>query len=175
MSAAVASRNTTAQGQINKANELLREVAGVNGEYANQVWSELKARWATETCTFAFVSEQITAMIECKRAARQLSERTDVPQVNDGRYAIGPAEDTKFYRVTNKDGRYKIFAYASEQQHPVRNWGTMLAILTEIAKVGEQAAALRFGVELQHCFSCGRALTDPVSRAAGQGPDCRRG
>lgn len=165
--------NTRAQGQVDKCNELLAEVARVNGEYANQIWAELKARWAAGTCTFAFVSEQIGDMIDAKKAARKLQTVTDVPEVPAGRYAVtGTDGTTKFYRVTTKDG-FKLFIYASDTQHIVKPWNVVLAVLRQIAQDGVGAAALRFGVESSHCYECGRRLTDETSRELGIGPDCR--
>lgn len=164
--------NTTAQGQIAKANELLAEVAEVNAEFANQTWRELKARWANGTCTFEFVSAKIAALIEAKKTARRIETLTNRPSVPTGRYAAGPAEATKFYRVVNKDGRYTLFVYASDEQHLISNWGTVLLVLREI-EANPQAAAERFGKEIGRCYKCGRTLTDPVSRELGVGPDCR--
>lgn len=168
--------NTTAKGQIDKCNELLHEVADTNGEYANQVWADLKARWAQGNCTFEFVSAQISAMIEAKKAARELDRARitqNVPQIPDGRYAVtGSDGTTKFYRVTTKGG-YKLFVYASDNQHIVKPWRVVLAVLRQIDADGVQAAALRFGTELGRCFTCGRLLTDETSRSVGQGPDCR--
>lgn len=176
MSAAAATpRNTQAEGQIAKANELLAEIALVNGEYANQVWAELKARWAVGTCTFEFVSGQIKAMIDAKRSSRRLASVPSLPQVADGRYAVEHEGVLKFYRVTRKGG-YKLFVYASDNQHLVSNFNTMLDVLRLIEADeadGTKAAQLRFGRKFGRCYSCGRGLTDPISREAGQGPDCR--
>lgn len=178
MSAAAASpaRNTTAQGQIAKANELLAEIALVNGEYANQVWAELKSRWATDTCTFAFVSSRITAMIDAKKASRRLVAVPNLPQVADGRYAVDHEDTLKFYRVTRKGG-YKLFVYASDAQHLVSNFRTVLDVLRLIEAAeadGTKAAQIRFGREFGACYVCGRGLTDAGSRAAGIGPDCSK-
>jgi hypothetical protein len=164
--------NTTAQGQIAKANELLAEVAEVNAEFANQTWRELKARWANGTCTFEFVSDKISALIEAKKTALRIQTAPERPNVPTGRYAAGPEDATKFYRVVNKDGRYSLFVYASDEQHLISNWATVLHVLREI-EVDPQAAAVRFGKEIGRCYACGRTLTDPVSRELGLGPDCR--
>lgn len=178
MSAAAASptSNTTAKGQIAKANELLAEIADVNGEYANQVWAELKNRWAHNTCTFAFVSSRITAMIDAKKSARRLVAVPNLPQVADGRYAVDHEGTLKFYRVTRKGG-YKLFVYASDNQYLVSNFNTMLAVLRLIEADeadGTKAAQIRFGVKFGACYECGRGLTDATSRARGLGPDCAK-
>lgn len=166
--------NTRAQGQIAKCKELLVEIAEVNGEYANQVWAELKARWAVGTCTFEFVSGQISEMIDAKKATRKLqSIREEVPQIPDGRYAVtGSDGTTKFYRVTTKGG-FKVFIFASDNQHIVKPWNVVLAVLRQIAQDGIEAAAIRFGIESSRCYQCGRRLTDATSRELGIGPDCR--
>lgn len=168
--------NTTAKGQIAKTNELLQEVADLDSDseaYAQQVWRELKARWANKTCTFEFVSSKIGEMIEAKKTAHKIETSVSRPVVPSGRYAIGPADHTKFYRVVNKGGRYTLFAYASDTQHLVSNWSTVLLVLRTIENEDLKAAAVRFGTELEHCYRCGRALTDPTSRELGIGPDCR--
>jgi hypothetical protein len=166
--------NTRAQGQIAKANELLAEVAEVNGEYANQVWSQLKARWAANTCTFEFVSAQISALIDAKKASAKLAETPNLPDVPAGRYAVtGGDGATKFYRVgRDKKGALTLFVYASDTQHPITVVRTIIAILAQIANDGVEAAQLRWGREIGRCFTCGRVLTDEVSRERGQGPDC---
>lgn len=168
--------NTATPGQVKTGRELLDELtAEGNPEFAQQVWEQLTSAWAASTCTFEFVSGHISAMIDAKRAAKRL-QQSDIktPVVTDGRYAVSGADGTtKFYRVVNKGGSYKLFVYASDQQHLIGNWRTVLGILMQIAADGEQAAALRFGTELGRCYTCGRTLTDATSRALGQGPDCR--
>lgn len=176
MAAATRTRtgNTHATGQIAKANELLKELAEVNGEYANQVWADLKARWANNTCTFEFVSEHIGAMIDAKKASRHLRVVPNLPQIPDGRFAVtGGDGTTKFYRLTtDKGGDRKLFVYASDVQHLISKVGIVVAILRQIEIDGVEAAAVRFGIESQRCFTCGRRLTDADSMSRGQGPDC---
>jgi hypothetical protein len=179
MSAAAAHQNrihnTTAEGQIAKANELLRELAEINGDYANQVWAELKSAWAQDSCSFRFVSSKIVAMLEAKKASRHLfAVPAERPTTPSGRYAItGPDGATKFYRVVNENGRITLFVYASSEQHLVSNWKNITSILKQIEADGLKAAAKRFGNEMGSCSECGRPLTDEVSRELGIGPVCR--
>jgi hypothetical protein len=169
--------NTTAQGQIETANELLREVAEVNGEYANQVWAEFKRTWAQNACTFELVSARIQGMIDMKRASRHLRVVQDLPQIPDGRYAITGADgSTDFYRVTrnNKSKELRVFLYVSDDQRPVTPAARIEKVLRQIAKDGIEAANLRWALEMVRCRRCGAQLTDQNNpyRAQGYGPEC---
>jgi hypothetical protein len=176
MSTQTATQNTTRPGQIAKANELLAEVAEVNGEYANQVWAEFKRTWARNECTFELVSARIGEMIDAKRAATKISQAVDLPEVPKGRYAVtGVNGSTDFYRVTlDKNGQYKVFLYVSDAQRPVTNWHVAIKVLRQIAKDGVEAAATRWGLEMVRCHRCGAQLTDEGNpfRHLGLGPEC---
>jgi hypothetical protein len=167
--------NTRAPGQVTKAVELISEIRDINPEWVEARRALLNGRWVAGTATFEFVSSCITEMIAFKRANVQLNAVRDLPQVPDGRYAVtGTDGVTKFYRVTNKGGHYRLFVYASDTQHPLNNWSTAVSVLRQIDADGIEKAAVRFGVELGSCYRCGRTLTDPTSRALGIGPDCRQ-
>lgn len=179
MSAAAATttriHNTTAAGQIVKANELIAEIALIDHDYATEVWAELKARWAEDACSYKFVSGHISRMIEAKKSRCEIIATTqDRPSVPSGRYAITGADGTtKFYRVLNDKGHYVVKVYASDALHLVPSYKAMVSILRQIEKDGIEVAQARYARESTRCFSCGRKLTDPVSIEAGQGLDCR--
>lgn len=167
--------NTRADGQIAFANKLLAEVNEVNHEYALQVWAEFKATWATDTCTFALVSDRINGLLDAKKNAARSATEVNRPTVPSGRYAIdGTKADasTRYFRVVNENGHYTVFAYASDNQHPVRNYAAMMTVLREIEAAGIEAAAVRFGQESHRCYVCGRRLTRDHAKAAGIGDDC---
>lgn len=167
--------NTTADKQIKLCNDLLHEVAEVNPDYANQVWADLKARWAKNACTFGFVSNHITGMIAAKKNAARSATEQNRPEVPSGRYAIdGTKADasTRYFRVVNDDGHYNVFAYASDVQHQVRDYRAMIEILRQIQAYGIHEAELRFGRESHRCYECGRRLTRDHAKEAGIGDDC---
>lgn len=97
--------------------------------------------------------------------------------VEAGRYAILVDGVTKFYRITKGKGRWAgktfIEAQASDDHYPVRNPKAREEILAAIA-ANPAEAAMRYGVELGHCYRCGRTLTDETSRSLGIGPECRK-
>lgn len=104
-------------------------------------------------------------------------ERTPLPEVPEGRYAVVDPTDgvLKFYRVDRPTegrwaGRTFVKVQASDELHRVSYTRTS-AVLAEIAK-DPRAASLRYGQELGKCGVCGRTLTDESSRSAGIGPIC---
>lgn len=183
MSAAAASttrrrqigQNTRAEGQINKAIELIGEMREINPEWVEERRTEMNTRWRTGTCTYEYVSDQITAMIDAKRASRTVANIDALPVVSSGRYATGERGATKFYRVINNNGRYNVFRYISDQQKQMTVPNAIHAALSNIARDGEQVASLRWAMEMTRCSDCGRALTDQENNpyySQGLGPDC---
>jgi len=104
------------------------------------------------------------------------------PAVPDGFYAVDNSDgDTAFYRVKNGKKPGVVFVdqvlgggfgnrlVREPAPHKIRP-----AILNRIVEAGFEAAAKRFGQDMQTCFRCGRHLTDEVSRKEGIGPECRK-
>lgn len=98
--------------------------------------------------------------------------KVDVPE---GRYAIGPVGETKFYSVEKGEGRWKGYTFvkvqASDDLYNIRNRQERERILAEIGQDVE-AAMVRYGKELGHCGVCNRTLTKPESIARGMGRIC---
>jgi hypothetical protein len=91
----------------------------------------------------------------------------DVPE---GRYALamdGSPGEIKFFTV-----RQVTFVdqHSSDERYSVKG-ARRADVLARIAADPKTAAVL-FGKETNHCFKCGRELTDPVSRELGIGPTC---
>ena len=92
-----------------------------------------------------------------------------------GYYAVPYQDVLRFYRVAEGKGKYAgrtfINRYRSDFQNRVQRTeqeAVVKAILRDPA-----AARKRFAEETAHCWTCGRRLTDELSRSLGQGPDCR--
>lgn len=166
--------NTNREGQINKAIELIGELREINPEWVEEQRAEMNSRWTQGTCDFNYVSAQITAMIDAKRASRTVATKRDVPVVSSGRYAIGAEGDAKCYRVVNKDGSYHVFSYHSDNQKQMVNWTAIVNVLRAIARDGEEAAGVRFGRVMKKCRTCGHAIHDESNPyySQGYGPDC---
>jgi hypothetical protein len=124
------------------------------------------------TSTWAYEQTQkVFDLLKDLRAAANEPKARETHTVPTGRYAVGPAEATKFYRVVVSDNFTKVQVQASDDLHDLR-WNVALPILRQIEDAGIEAARTRYGVEIGRCWRCGRTLTDPDSRAQGIGPDC---
>lgn len=108
--------------------------------------------------------------------AEVATDKRDAAGVAEGRYAVEEDGVLKFLRVTEGKARWAgrtfVEIQASDDRYAVRNPARRNALLAAIA-ADPEAAATRYGVELGHCYRCGRTLTDETSRALGIGPDCR--
>lgn len=93
--------------------------------------------------------------------------------VPEGRYAIdwaadGAAEDIKFYQIKSA----VLYAQASDELWPIKDTEHVAKVL-EAVKADPKAASILYGIKLEHCGICGRALTVGESRELGIGPICR--
>lgn len=108
---------------------------------------------------------------------RPPSQRSPIPDVPAGRYAVEFEGRLMFYRVDRPtEGRWAGYTflkvYASDETHAIREPMKRARILNRILEDGPQAAMLRYGREIGSCGHCGRTLTDEDSRARGIGPIC---
>jgi hypothetical protein len=167
-------RNTNREGQIAKAIELIAEMREINPEWVEERRAEMNGRWTQGTCTFEYVSDQITAMIDAKRASRQVSAHQNVPMVSSGRYAFGEEGNVKYYRVVNDGGSYNVFRYQSDTQHQMTAPIAILNVLRAIARDTEPVAALRWATGMKRCWACGKKIHDESNPyySQGLGPDC---
>lgn len=175
---------STRQGEI--IDGLLNQLAEMDAEISAEWREALREMYLGKNFSQVKASETMAEIKETVRnyraanwnAAKELAAQQEQarPEVPAGRYAVDTNEGhTGFYRVgVAKSGRITLFVYASDAQHEVKPWSTVVAILRKIEAAGLAAAQLRFGQEFEHCYRCGRGLTDEVSRQAGMGPDCRK-
>jgi hypothetical protein len=158
--------------------DLVKQIGAYDAERGTELWLDMRARH-TQGMTVGEASSAIDALKD-ERGALRLAQQVDPaedrgtarPQVPAGRYAIDNAEGkTAFYRVAEKDGLLTVFVYASDAQHKLP-WKTALPVLRKIEEYGLHAASVRFGVESETCYKCGKRLTREHTRAAGIGDDC---
>jgi hypothetical protein len=167
--------------QIDFLVDLVKQIGAYDAECGHELWMDMRARQAAGL-VFAEAAAQIDDFKAFRNELRQtqLSDpaedrgtpRPARPQVPAGRYAIDNAEGkTAFYRVAEKDGLLTVFVYASDAQHKLP-WKTALPVLRKIEKYGLHEASVRFGVESETCYKCGKRLTREHTRAVGIGDDC---
>lgn len=91
-----------------------------------------------------------------------------------GYYCVEYNDALRFYRVKEGKGyyagRFFIDRFKSDELRNI----TMVEKIAVLATINADpaVAAMRFAIEQTRCFSCGRMLTDEVSRLRGQGSDC---
>jgi hypothetical protein len=124
--------------------------------------------------------DELKAMADASQGGSQPTrtggslERHNVPA---GRYAVtGNDGQTVFVKVDRPTegqwkGRIFVKVQASETYHRTDR-RTADTLLGKIAADGIEASRTRYGVELGHCWRCGRTLTNDRTRAAGIGDDC---
>lgn len=92
-----------------------------------------------------------------------------------GYYALrtpGTADEIHYYRITRSTKGYiKVQEKAGPALHPV-DYRRSIEVVRMIADA-PQAALNLFADTLEKCYRCSTDLTDPISRAARMGPDCR--
>lgn len=98
--------------------------------------------------------------------------------LEDGCYAVERAGTLYFYRaVTKSEGRWAgrqfINRFKSDDLLPIARRESEEARALILADVA--AARARFVAETNHCYQCGKRLTDVISRGLGIGPKCRAG
>lgn len=102
------------------------------------------------------------------------SPAVDVPA---GRYAVeGDDGELKFYRVDRPtEGRWAGYTFvkvqAGDEFHRLPSRRTEEGVLAKIA-ADPKAAAVAYGKAIGRCSSCGRTLTNNISRELGIGPVC---
>jgi len=91
-----------------------------------------------------------------------------------GYYCVEYNDALRFYRVKEGKGyyagRFFIDRFKSDELRNI-TMAEKIAVLSSI-NADPAVAAMRFAIEKTRCFSCGRMLTDEVSRLRGQGADC---
>lgn len=91
-----------------------------------------------------------------------------------GYYCVEYNDALRFYRVKEGKGyyagRFFIDRFKSDELRNI-TMAEKIAVLSSI-NADPAVAAMRFAIEQTRCFSCGRMLTDEVSRLRGQGADC---
>jgi DNA polymerase-3 subunit epsilon len=97
---------------------------------------------------------------------------TSVPE---GRYAIRAEDNTVgFFLVQKGTGKWDGYTFlkrqAGDEELPVK--GAARGQIMAAIEKNPKAAAVLYGTELGVCGLCGKALTDPESRAVGIGPVC---
>lgn len=188
------------QGQQDKLKELLVELAVFDRTHATKLWETLRDAEAKDELTSTAASLMITSLIQTVRVAKrtaegkallasattvsaeegieiakQRNEREDVPSIPEGRYAVATdAGHLAFYRVSvnEKSGYVTVELQVSENFQKLP-WAQTKTILRKIAEVGVLEASMTYGREMEICGRCGRALTNPQSRAEGIGPTCK--
>lgn len=132
-----------------------------------------------------YLAELLTGATEpnpaqASRIIEALLELPALPAVDvpAGRYALDTEDGVKFYTVARPTegkwaGRLFLNVQASDDEWPVKNAATKLAVLRQIG-ADVHGAMLRYGLELGACGKCGRTLTDETSRAMGIGPECAK-
>lgn len=173
------SQRPSTPGQIKFLTDLVTQIAEFDTDRARALWMELREQQASGL-VFGAASARIDALkVERAelRAAKNVKRDWQVvdeqPPVPAGRYAIDNEEGaTAFYRVAiSDDGWMTLFVYASDTQHKL-SWKTAQPILKKILAYGLAEASVRFGVESETCYKCGKRLTRTHTRAAGIGDDC---
>jgi hypothetical protein len=126
--------------------------------------------------TVSLASGTIDALIALRKARPASAAPTVVEVMPEPGYYAVPVEGVlKFFTVREGTGRWEgrrfLNRYRSDyldRPGAAERKAAVAAILAD-----PHDAALTFARETVRCFTCGRRLTDAVSRAAGQGPDCR--
>ena len=92
-----------------------------------------------------------------------------------GYYAVPYQDVLRFYRVAAGKGKYegRTFINRDRSDFQDRVYREEQASVIASILADPVAARKRFAVETTHCWTCGRRLTDELSRSLGQGPDCR--
>jgi hypothetical protein len=178
--------------QIDRIKRTLAEIADIQPGKATELRKILNQQYLARTLTRFQASQWVGVVDDIRDELRRRQRAAEAelrdmetgvssqrvaeprPEVPVGRYAV---ENEKgilaFYRVTTDDrGFYRVFVYASDRQHMIKGWTAQKAILRKIETAGIEAAGMRFATEREECRDCGRALTDPESRARGRGEIC---
>jgi hypothetical protein len=97
---------------------------------------------------------------------------TNVPE---GRYAVRADDNSVgFFLVQKGTGKWDGYTFlkrqAGDEELPVK--GAARGQIMAAIEKNPKAAAVLYGTELGVCGMCGKALTDPESRAIGIGPVC---
>jgi hypothetical protein len=112
-------------------------------------------------------------VVEAPKAEVNWKRPVEIPS---GEYAVENAEGVlQFYTVRNIDeGRWAGYTFvdvhSSDERYPLKGHARTFAL--QAIAADPRAAAVRYGHETNHCFRCGKELTDESSREAGIGPIC---
>lgn len=92
----------------------------------------------------------------------------------DGYYCVEYNDALRFYRVKHGKGYFKDrqFLDRFKSDELMRITMTEMRAVLDLINADVAKAQMRFAIEQTRCFSCGRMLTDEVSRLRGQGADC---
>ena len=162
----------------------LRELAADNDDRNTTVnaFGRIAADARDGKLTVGQASELLDSMLDTAKEWR--ADRTKAPvaaspavDVPAGRYAVeGDDGELKFYRVDRPtEGRWAGYTFvqvqAGDDLHRLPSRSTEEGVLRKIA-ADVRAAAIRYGREIGRCSSCGRTLTNNISRELGIGPVC---
>lgn len=173
---AVARRNANSPAtpaQIALVSKLARELYGDDGgSYMIDIAAVLKSRYDTSELIDTLIAESKAA----RAAAPAAAPKGDVVLPEPGYYATDYQGVLRFYAVRAGKGRHEgrrfLNRFRSEQEDRVFR-AEQEAFAAAVEGDGLVEARMRFATELVRCFTCGRMLTDELSRSLGQGPDCR--
>lgn len=171
----VAERRPATQGNFSAARSALASLAAFDQVQRDAVADEwnLAREEGRYTSTWAYEQTQkVFDLLKDLRAAANEPKARETHTVPTGRYAIGPNDNIKFYRVVVSDNGFtKVQVQASDELHDLY-WNTAVPVLRQIEADGIEASRTRYGQKIGRCWRCGRTLTDAVSRSRGIGPDC---
>lgn len=143
--------------------------------------ADIAATWKTELNTardrgqfdIEAASEAIEDLKQSKRNLQRKSNKLDIPDVPEGRYAVEIDGTLKFYSVNVSDsGFVTANVWASDEQHRLE-FRAMVGVLKAIETAGVLECLLAFGREIGVCGKCGRTLTSEW-RKRGIGPVCAK-
>jgi Family of unknown function (DUF6011) len=157
------------QKQIDFARTLINELEGDNAEEFFQAHIE-----AGTFDSMPVTSGLIDALLERKRAQpRGAAEFGVMPK--PGYYCANYQGVLRFYRVVAGKGKWEgrtfINRYKSDELGRV--FRAEQSEVVPLILADPEAAAKLFAEATEHCYVCGRRLTDALSRELGIGPDCR--
>lgn len=169
------------EGQLNFLVDLVKQIGAYDPERGRELWYELREQDANDQLVFEHASDLITALKDERnnlRTEAQIESRRQhalppIPEIPQGRYAVDTNEGhLGFYFVRVSDSGFRtVKVYASDTLHELPKLA-QIAILRKIEAAGIEAARNRYADETEHCWKCGKKLTDETSRARRMGPDC---
>lgn len=114
-----------------------------------------------------------------RKADRETAKKWSAPSPEElpaGRYAIRETEgdELRFYKVwrgTRNPDYAKVYLLHGPDETAL-SWKSGATIMKKIVFAGPRDAAITYGREIGACSTCGKRLTNRLSRALGIGPIC---